>query len=72
MLSREHMDRIHVAFDDHCQVANAGPLSPVTLAWRLGLGELVDKHVDPGGFRPIADRGRVGQPPERLDQETRR
>ena len=33
-------------FDDHRLVANAGLLLPVTLAQRLGLGELVDSHVD--------------------------
>ena len=32
-------------------VANAGLLLPVTLAHRLGLGELVDCHVD-WGMRP--------------------
>ena len=48
MLSREQPDRIHVAFDDHRLVANAGLLLPVTLARHLGLGELVDRHVDLG------------------------
>ena len=36
MLSPERPDRIHVAFDDHRLVANAGLLLPVTLwpsAW---------------------------------------
>ena len=32
MLSPAQPDRIHVAFDDHCLVANAGLLLPVTLA----------------------------------------
>ena len=40
MLSLEHPDRIHVAFDDHRLVANAGLLLPATLALRLGLGEV--------------------------------
>ena len=46
MLSREQPDRIHVAFDDHRLVANAGLLLPVTRAQHLGLRELVDNHVD--------------------------
>ena len=35
MLPLEHPDRIHVAFDDHRLVANAGLLLPVTLAHHL-------------------------------------
>ena len=46
MLPRNHPDHIHVAFDDHRLVANAGLLLPATLAHHLGLGELVDRHVD--------------------------
>ena len=46
MLPSERPDRIYVAFDDHRLVANAGLLLPVTLAHHLGLGELVDNHVD--------------------------
>ena len=53
MLPRNDPDRIQIAFDDHRLVANAGLLLPVTLAQHLGLGELVDRHVDlgraPGG-----------------------
>ena len=48
MLPREDPDRIHVAFDDHRLVANAGLLLPASLALRLGLCELVDQHVDRG------------------------
>ena len=48
MLPLEQPDGIHVAFDDHRLVANAGLLLPVTLAHHLGLGELVDHHVDLG------------------------
>ena len=48
MLPRQQPDRIQVAFDDHRLVANAGLLLPVTLAHHLGLGELVDRHVDLG------------------------
>ena len=46
MLSPERPNGIRVAFDDHRLVANAGLLLPVTLAGRLGLRELVDRHVD--------------------------
>ena len=38
MLPRHHPDRIHIVFDDHRLVANAGLLLPTTLAWHLGLG----------------------------------
>ena len=48
MLPRNHPDRIKIAFDDHRLVANAGLLLPATLAEHLGLGELVDNHVDLG------------------------
>ena len=48
MLPPEQPDRIHIAFDDHRLVANAGLLLPITLAHHLGLGELVDRHVDLG------------------------
>ncbi len=36
MLSRERLDRIHVAFDDHRLVSNAGLILPITLAHHLG------------------------------------
>ena len=48
MLPPERPDRIHAAFDDHRLVANAGLLLPATLSPRLGLGELVERHVDLG------------------------
>ena len=57
MLSPEHPDRIHVAFDDHRLVANAGLILPVTLAHHLGLGELVDRHVDLGDAPGRANGG---------------
>ena len=57
MLPRNHPDRIHVAFDDHRLVANAGLLLPVTLAHHLGLGELVDRHVDLGDAPGRANPG---------------
>ena len=57
MLPRNDPDRIHVAFDDHRLVANAGLLLPVTLAHRLGLGELMDNHVDLGDAPGRANAG---------------
>ena len=48
MIQRNRPDRIRVAFDDHRLVANAGLMLPATLALRLGLGELVDQHLDLG------------------------
>ena len=57
MLPRKHPDGIHVAFDDHRLVANAGMLLPATLALRLGLGELVDQHVDLGDAPGRANAG---------------
>ena len=57
MLPPERPDRIHVAFDDHRLVANAGLLLPVTLAHRLGLGKLVDRHVDLGRAPGRANAG---------------
>ena len=60
MLPPEQPNRIQVAFDDHRLVANAGMLLPVPLAGRLGLGELVDNHVDLGD---APGRANVGRPP---------
>ena len=57
MLSPAQPDRIHVAFDDHRLVANAGLLLPVTLGHHLGLGELVDCHVDLGEAPGRANAG---------------
>ena len=57
MLPLEQPDRIHVAFDDHRLVANAGLLLPVTLARHLGLGELVDRHIDLGRAPVRANAG---------------
>ena len=48
MLPLHQPDRIEIAFDERRLVANAGLLLPVTLAHHLGLGELVDRHVDLG------------------------
>ena len=57
MLPRNDPDRIQIAFDDHRLVANAGLILPVTLAHRLGLGELVDRHVDLGDAPGRANAG---------------
>ena len=57
MLPLEYPDRIHVAFDDHRLVANAGLILPVTLAHHLGLGELVDDNVDLGDAPGRANAG---------------
>ena len=56
-LPRNDPDRIQIAFDDHRLVANGGLLLPVTLAHRLGLGELVDRHVDLGDAPGRASAG---------------
>ena len=57
MPSRERLDRIHLAFDDHRLVSNAGLILPITLAHHLGLGELVDRHVDLGDAPGRANAG---------------
>ena len=48
MLPRDRFQRIHVAFDDHRLVNNAGLILPATLAQQLGLHQLVDLHLDLG------------------------
>ena len=62
MLPRNHPDRIQITFDDRRLVANAGLLLPglllpATLAQHLGLGELVDYHLDLGGAPGRANTG---------------
>ncbi len=57
MLPRNDPDHINIAFDDHRLVANAGLIMPVTLAHNLGLGELVNRHVDLGDAPGRADAG---------------
>ena len=57
MLPVEHPDRIQIAFDDQRLVNNAGLLLPATLAHHLGLGELVDHHVDLGDAPGRANAG---------------
>ena len=60
MLPLGSPDRIHVAFDDHRLVANAGLILPVTLAQHLGVGELVDNNVDLGETPGRANTGGQG------------
>ena len=50
-------DHIRVAFDDHHLIANAGLILPAALALRLGLGELVDNHLDLGDAPSRANTG---------------
>ena len=57
MLPRNHPDRIRIVFDDHRLVANAGLLLPATLAQHLGLGELVDHHLNLGSTPGRANTG---------------
>ena len=48
MLPHSHPDGIHIAFDNHRLVNNAGLLLPATLALHLGLPQLVDQHLNLG------------------------
>ena len=57
MLPRNHPDRIHVAFDDHRLVANAGLILPTTLARHLGLPQLVQQRLDLGDAPGRANTG---------------
>ena len=57
MLPRNHPDGIHIAFDDHRLVNNAGLILPATLARRLGLPQLVDRHLDLGRAPGRANTG---------------
>ena len=57
MLPPEPPDGIHVAFDDHRLVANAGMLLPASLALHLGLRGLADRLVDLGGAPGRANPG---------------
>ena len=58
MLPRNQPDRIHIAFDDHRLVNNAGLILPATLALHLGLPQLVDQRLDLGH-----ESRRQGAPP---------
>ena len=57
MLPRNHPDRVQITFDDRRLVANAGLILPATLARHLGLGELVDYHLDLGSAPGRANTG---------------
>ena len=57
MLPRHHPDGIRIAFDDHRLVANAGLILPATLALRLGLPQLLQKHLDLGNAPGRANTG---------------
>ena len=57
MLPRNHPDRIHVAFDGHRLVANAGLILPATLARHLGLPQLVQQRLDLGDAPGRANTG---------------
>ena len=57
MLPLEHPDRIHIAFDDHRLVNNAGLILPDTLAQHLGLPQLVQQRLDLGNAPGRANTG---------------
>ena len=72
MLPRNHPDRIQIAFDDHRLVANAGLILPATLALRLGLPQLLQKHLDLGGAPGRANTGDKMMTPGGLRPSRRR
>ena len=72
MLPLEYLDRIQIAFDDHRLVNNAGLLLPATLALNLGLRQLVDHHLRPGGCAGAGEHGRQDDDPDRLCAGRRR
>ncbi len=57
MRSSHSLDRVDTAFDDDRLVADAGLLLPATLAQHLGLGELIEQHLDLGAKPGHANRG---------------
>ena len=57
MLPRSYPDGIHIAFDDHRLVNNAGLILPVTLAQHLGLHQLVQQRLDLGNAPGRANTG---------------
>ena len=57
MLPRSSPDGIHIAFDDHRLVANAGLILPATLAQHLGLPQLVRQRLDLGDAPGRANTG---------------
>ena len=57
MLPSNDPDGIHIAFDDHHLVANAGLILPTTLARHLGLPQLVQQRLDLGDAPGRANTG---------------
>ena len=57
MLPRSHPGGIHIAFDDHRLVNNAGLILPATLAQHLGLPQLVQQRLDLGNAPGRANTG---------------
>ena len=57
MLPRSSPDGIHIAFDDHRLVANAGLTLPATLAQHLVLPQLVRQRLDLGNAPGRANTG---------------
>ena len=57
MLPRSSPDGIHIAFDDHRLVNNAGLILPATLAQHLGLAQLVQQRLDLGNAPGRANTG---------------
>ena len=57
MLAPEYPDGIHIAFDDHRLVANAGLILPATLALHVGLPQLVQQRLDLGNAPGRANTG---------------
>lgn len=57
MRSSHSLDRLDTAFDSDRLVPDAGPVLPATLAHRLGLGQLVDEHLDLGARVGRANTG---------------
>ena len=57
MLPRSSPDGIHIAFDDHRLVNNAGLILPATLAQHLGLPQLVQQRLDLGNAPGRANTG---------------
>ena len=57
MLPLEQPDGIHIAFDDHRLVNNAGLIQPATLALHLGLPQLVQQRLDLGNAPGRANTG---------------
>lgn len=57
MRSSHSLDRIAVSFDEQRLIEHAGLILPATLAQHLGLGELVDEHLDLGAAAGRANTG---------------